>query len=159
MRMLLFFTFFLKKKFTHYPIKCILLGFKTSFKVENVVYLTGVNQFCLTGNSFRLDQFQVHTGRTNRIKGSEHSIDEEFHPMEVNPNFLKILLIGVLKYTVTKCIMLIHSTIIKQKFQIHMVFHNAIYPDVKYASYGIDGLVVIGIFVQVKQISTIMNFP
>lgn len=40
-----------------------------------------------------------------------------------------------------------------------MVFHNAMYPDVKYASYGIDGLVVIGIFVQVKQISTIMNFP
>lgn len=159
MRMLLFFTFFLKKKLTHYPIKCILLGFKTSFKVENVVYLTGVNQFCLTGNSFRLDQFQVHTGRTNRIKGSEHSIDEEFQPMEVNPNFLKILLIGVLKYTVTKCIMLIHSTIIKQKFQIHMVFHNAIYPDVKYASYGIDGLVVIGIFVQVKQVRTIMNFP
>lgn len=36
-----------------------------------------------------LDQFLVHTGRTNRIKGSEHSIDEEFQPMEVNPNFLK----------------------------------------------------------------------
>lgn len=79
--------------------------------------------------------------------------------MEVNPNFLKILLIGVLKYRVTKFIMLIHSTIIKQKIQIHMVFHNAIYPDVIYASYGIEGLVVIGIFIQVKQLSTIMNFP
>lgn len=134
MRMLLFFTFFLKKKLTHYPIKCILLGFKTSFKVESVVYLTDVNQFCLTGNTLRLDQFQVHTGRTNRIKGSEHSIDEEFQPMEVNPNFLKILLIGVLKYTITMFFVLIHSTIIKQKFQIHMVFHNAMYPNVKYAS-------------------------
>lgn len=127
--------------------------------MESVVYLTDVNQFCLTGNTFRLDQFQVHTGRTNRTKGFEHSIDEEFQPMEVNPNFLKILLIGVLKYRVTKFIMLIHSTIIKQKIQIHMVFHNAIYPDVIYASYGIEGLVVIGIFIQVKQLSTIMNFP
>lgn len=127
--------------------------------MESVVYLTDVNQFCLTGNTFRLDQFQVHTGRTNRTKGFEHSIDEEFQPMEVNPNFLKILLIVVLKYRVTKYIMLIHSTIIKQKIQIHMVFHNAIYPDVIYASYGIEGLVVIGIFIQVKQLSTIMNFP
>lgn len=158
MQMLLFFTFFLKK-LTHHPIKRILWGFKTSFKVESVVYLTDVNQFCLTGNTFRLDQFQVHTGRTNRTKGFEHSIDEEFQPMEVNPNFLKILLIVVLKYRVTKYIMLIHSTIIKQKIQIHMVFHNAIYPDVIYASYGIEGLVVIGIFIQVKQLSTIMNFP
>lgn len=107
------FYFLFKQKLTHYPIKRILLGFKTSFKVESVVYLTDVNQFCLTGNTFRLDQFHVHTGRTNRIKGSEHSIDEEFQPMEVNPNFLKILLIGVLKYTVTMFIMLIHSTIIK----------------------------------------------
>lgn len=38
-----------------------------------------------------------------------------------------------------------------------MVFHNAMYPNVKYASYGIDGLVVIGIFVQVKQVSTLIN--
>lgn len=106
---------------------------------------------------FRLDQFQVHTGRTNRIKGFEHSIDEEFQPMEVNPNFLKILLIGVLKYTVTMFFVFIHSTIFKQKFQIHMVFHNAIYLNVKYASYGIDGLVIIGIFVQVKQVSTLIN--
>lgn len=131
--------------------------FKTSFKVESVVHLTDVNQICLTGNTFRLDQSHVHTGRTNRIKGSEHSIDEEFQPMEVNPNFLKILLIGVLKYTVTMFFVLIHSTIIKQKFQIHMVFHNAIYPNVKYASCGIEGLVVIGIFVQVKQVSTLIN--
>lgn len=128
------FYFLFKKKLTHYPIKRILLGFKTSFKVESVVYLTDVNQFCLTGNTLRLDQFQVHTGRTNRIKGSEHSIDEEFQPMEVNPNFLKILLIGVLKYTIRMFFVLIHSTIIKQKFQIHMVFHNAMYPNVKYAS-------------------------
>lgn len=100
--------------------------------MESVVYLTDVNQFCLA--TLRLDQFQVHTGRTNRIKGSEHSIDEEFQPMEVNPNFLKILLIGVLKYTITMFFVLILSTIIKQKFQIHMVFHNAMYPNVKYAS-------------------------
>lgn len=73
--------------------------------------------------------------------------------------FKKKLLIGVLKHTVIMFIVLIHSTIIIQKFQIHMVFHNAIYPNVKYASYGIEGLVVIGIFVQVKQVSTIMNFP
>lgn len=127
--------------------------------MESVVYLTDVNQFCLTGNTLRLDQFQVHTGRTNRIKGSEHSIDEEFQPMEVNPNFLKILLIGVLKYTVTMFFVFIHSTIFNQKFHIHVVSHNAMYPNVRYASYGIDGLVVIWIFVQVKQVSIIMNLP
>lgn len=82
---------------------------------------------------------------------------KNFNLWRSNPNFFKILLIGVLKYTVTMFFVFIRSTIFKQKFQIHMVFHNAIYPNVKYASYGIEGLVVIGIFVQVKQVSTLIN--
>lgn len=77
-----FFSFVNKK-----PVKqhCIFFpGFATTFKIENAnIILSNVNQFGLTGSSFKLDGFHFHTGRYNSMMGSEHSFDDEFTPLEV----------------------------------------------------------------------------
>lgn len=59
-------------------------GFATTFKIENAnIILSNVNQFGLTGSSFKLDGFHFHTGRYNSMMGSEHSFDGKFTPLEV----------------------------------------------------------------------------
>ncbi|XP_062595116.1 nacrein-like protein [Saccostrea cucullata] len=60
-------------------------------------------------------QLHVHLGRKTD-KGSEHSIDNTFYPMEA-----------------------------------HMVFYDSIFPDIKFAKPAKDGLVVIGVMLQVKK--------
>lgn len=78
-----FFLFVNKKN----PVKqhCIFFpGFATTFKIENAnIILSNVNQFGLTGSSFKLDGFHFHTGRYNSMMGSEHSFDGKFTPLEV----------------------------------------------------------------------------
>lgn len=78
-----FFLFVNKKK----PVKqhCIFFpGFATTFRIENAnIILSNVNQFGLTGSSFKLDGFHFHTGRYNSMMGSEHSFDGKFTPLEV----------------------------------------------------------------------------
>lgn len=77
------FFLFVNKK----PVKqdCIFFpGFATTFKIENAnIILSNVNQFGLTGSSFKLDGFHFHAGRYNSRMGSEHSFDGEFTPLEV----------------------------------------------------------------------------
>ena len=64
---------------------CLFQGFKTNSKVSTTdhVVLSDVTQFGLSGHSFRLDGFHFHAGKFNNAKGSEHSFDGEFQPMEV----------------------------------------------------------------------------
>nr|XP_022290498.1 N66 matrix protein-like [Crassostrea virginica] len=64
-------------------------GFKTNSKVSTTdhVVLSDVTQFGLSGNSFRLDGFHFHAGKFNNAKGSEHSFDGEFQPMELHMVF------------------------------------------------------------------------
>lgn len=60
-------------------------GFATTFKIENAnIILSNVNQFGLTGSSFKLDGFHFHTGRYNSMMGSEHSFDGKFTPLELH---------------------------------------------------------------------------
>lgn len=77
-----FFLFVNKKTVKQH---CIFFpGFATTFKIENAnIILSNVNQFGLTGSSFKLDGFHFHTGRYNSMMGSEHSFDDEFTPLEV----------------------------------------------------------------------------
>lgn len=77
-----FFLFVNKKTVKQH---CIFFpGFATTFKIENAnIILSNVNQFGLTGSSFKLDGFHFHTGRYNSMMGSEHSFDGKFTPLEV----------------------------------------------------------------------------
>ncbi|XP_062594030.1 nacrein-like protein F [Saccostrea cucullata] len=99
-------------------------GFKTSYKVEEDVILSKVNQFGLNGKSFKLDSFHFHAGKFRSSKGSEHSFDNEFQPLEL-----------------------------------HLVFYNTEYPDVKTAAGNADGLLVIGVMVQVYPGFSLTPFP
>ncbi|XP_061194335.1 nacrein-like protein [Saccostrea echinata] len=92
------------------------MGFKTSYKVEERdIILSNLEQFGLSGKSFKLDSFHFHAGKFQNSTGSEHSFDNEFQPMEL-----------------------------------HLVFYNTEYPDVKSAVDRADGLVVIGVMVELN---------
>ncbi|XP_061194336.1 nacrein-like protein [Saccostrea echinata] len=100
-------------------------GSTTSYKIEERdIILSNLEQFGLSGKSFKLDSFHFHAGRFHNSKGSEHSFDNEFQPMEL-----------------------------------HLVFYNTKYPDVETAADRADGLVVIGVMVQVKPSFLLKSFP
>lgn len=70
------------------------LTIKTAIDIMNVPYqdkvnaspqilLSNLNQFGLSGKSFKFESFHFHAGTSSSSVGSEHSFNNVFQPMEV----------------------------------------------------------------------------
>lgn len=61
-------------------------GLKSEYKVNASpqILLSNLNQFGLSGKSFKLVSFHFHAGKSSSSVGSEHSVNNVFQPMEVH---------------------------------------------------------------------------
>eukprot|EP00105_Crassostrea_gigas_P012423 XP_011428408.1 PREDICTED: nacrein-like [Crassostrea gigas] len=69
-----------------FPVAITNKGFKSEYKV-NVspqILLSNLNQFGLSGKSFKFESFHFHAGTSSSSVGSEHSFNNVFQPMEVH---------------------------------------------------------------------------
>lgn len=69
-----------------FPVAITNKGFKSEYKVNASpqILLSNLNQFGLSGKSFKFESFHFHAGTSSSSVGSEHSFNNVFQPMEVH---------------------------------------------------------------------------